>query len=151
MTTLPTFTLSEPQGADRIPTGTLAYFRARLKQHVYSLVIREFKKSGLSQADLGRRLKKSAPQLSRLFSGPGNMTLDMLSDLLFAIAGAEPALSTTYPFLRQQVNPPPQPQDPQLQSSPLPAGDGLQLGTEKNQAIIDELRRQALAQDPMPV
>ncbi len=98
MTTSQTFTLSEPKGTDKVPVGTFAYFRARLKQRVYNLVIREFKKSGLSQADLARRLGMPAPQLNRILRGPGNLTLDSVSDVLFAINGGEPGLSTEYPL-----------------------------------------------------
>ncbi len=74
-------TLSEPAGTDEVAAGTLAYFRARLKQRIYSLAIKEFKKSGLSQADLARRLGKEPAQVSRLLSGPGNLTLETVSDL----------------------------------------------------------------------
>jgi hypothetical protein len=98
MTTSPTSTLSEPTGTDRVSRGTLAYFRARLKQRIHSLIVREFKESGLSQADLARRLGKEPAQLCRLLSGPGNLTLDTVSDLLFAISGAELSLSAAYPL-----------------------------------------------------
>jgi transcriptional regulator with XRE-family HTH domain len=98
MSTLVTTILSEPRGAHKIPLGALAYFRARLKQRIYNLVIREFKKSGLSQADLVRRLGKEPAQLSRLFAGPGNLTLETVSDLLFATNAAELDVSIAYPF-----------------------------------------------------
>lgn len=96
MSTSPT--LSEPKGARKVPVTTLAYFRARFKHRVYSLIIRELKESGLKQADLARRLGMEPARLSRLLSGPGNLTLNTVSDLLFAISAAEPALSTTYPL-----------------------------------------------------
>ena len=89
---------SEPRGADKIPAWTLSYFRARLKQRIYSVIIKEFKKSGLSQADLGRRLDMEPAQLSRMLSGPGNLTSDSVSDLLFAISGAELGLSIEHPL-----------------------------------------------------
>ena len=91
-------TLSEPAGTDEVAAGTLAYFRARLKQRIYSLAIKEFKKSGLSQADLARRLGKEPAQVSRLLSGPGNLTLETVSDLLLATSGAELGLSIAYPL-----------------------------------------------------
>ena len=98
MSTLVTTTLYEPQGANKIPLSALAYFRARLKQRIYNLVIREFKKSGLSQADLVRRLGKEPAQLSRLFAGPGNLTLETVSDVLYATNAAELELSISYPL-----------------------------------------------------
>jgi transcriptional regulator with XRE-family HTH domain len=61
------------------------------------LIIGEFKKSGLSQAVLARRLDKEPAQLSRLLSGPGNLTVDTISDLLFAINGTELGISLSTP------------------------------------------------------
>lgn len=90
--------LSKPSGSEPIPLGTLAYFCARNKHRAYSLVIGELQNSGLSQADLARRLRKSPAQLSRYLSGPGNWTLDTLSGLLFAISGAEPEYDVSYPL-----------------------------------------------------
>ena len=81
--------LSKPSGNLAIPKAAFAYLRTRLKHRIHTLIIREFKKSGLTQADLARRLGKDAPQLSRLLSSPGNMTVDTISDLLFAIDGKE--------------------------------------------------------------
>jgi hypothetical protein len=58
----------------------------------------EFTKSGLSQADLARRLGKGTDIVCRLLGGPGNWTLDTLSDLMFAISGAAPVFSKDYPL-----------------------------------------------------
>jgi transcriptional regulator with XRE-family HTH domain len=102
MSTSPTTSLSEPTGSDKVPRGTFAYFRARLKHRVYSLLIGEFKRSKLSQADLCRRLDMEPAQLSRLLSGPGNLTLETTSDLLFAMSGAELSLSTAYPLAKHR-------------------------------------------------
>ena len=90
--------LSKPTGKNKISLGTLSYFRARNKHRVFNLVIEEFEKSGLIQADLGRRLAMDAGQLSRYLNAPGNWTLDMLSDFLFAISGAEAGYSIFYPL-----------------------------------------------------
>jgi hypothetical protein len=100
--------LCSPIGSDRVPVGTLGYFQARNKRRAYSLVMKEFKKSGLSQADLARRLGKGPDVVCRLLAGPGNWTLDTVSDLLFAISGAAPAFSVEYPLSgsqRDQVGP----------------------------------------------
>lgn len=90
--------LREPSGTSRVPESTLAYFRTRNKHRMYSLVIGEFKRSGISQADLARRLGKGTDIVCRWLSSPGNWTLDTLSDLLFAATGAEPARALNYPL-----------------------------------------------------
>jgi hypothetical protein len=91
-------TLSEPKGSDRVPEGTLGYFRSRNKHRVYSLVIGEFKRCGLTQADLARRLGKGTDIVCRWLGSPGNWTQDTVSDLLFAISGAEPDYAIRYPL-----------------------------------------------------
>lgn len=94
-----TATLSEPTGSARIPLSTLGYIRARSKLRAYNLVLTELEKFGVSQADLARRLGKNPAQICRSLAGPGNWTLDTLSDLLFAISGAEPDYdSVVYPL-----------------------------------------------------
>ncbi len=98
MNTSHTSILSKPEGTDKVPTSTLAYLRARLKHRIYSLIIAKFKKSGLSQADLARRLDKEPAQLCRLLSGPGNLTVETISDLLFAIDGTELGISSNAPL-----------------------------------------------------
>jgi transcriptional regulator with XRE-family HTH domain len=143
MSTSPTSTLFEPTGAVKIPFSTLAYFRARLKHRIYNLIIREFKKSGLSQADLGRRLNKKPAQLSRLLSGPGNLTVDTFSDLLFAISGAEPGLSIDYPLSThgrgprvEQTKPQPAPLPERQNASTSPLPDVIRLLQEQRAAPV---------------
>ncbi len=89
---------SKPTGSGKVSFGTLSYFRSRNKHRVFNLVIKEFEKSGLTQADLGRRLGMDTGQLSRYLNAPGNWTLDMLSDFLFAISGAEAGYDIVYPL-----------------------------------------------------
>jgi cyanate lyase len=88
MNTSPLASLFKPRASDKISLGTLGYVRARNKQRAYSLIIREFKKSGLSQADLAKRLGKGTDVICRLLSRPGNWGLDTFSDLLFGITGS---------------------------------------------------------------
>jgi hypothetical protein len=100
--------LSNPMGSERVPRGTFGYFQARNKYLAYSLVLDEFKKSGLSQADLARRLGKGTDIVCRLLSGPSNWTLDTFSDFLFAISGATPLYDKEYPLnkpRRKQTEP----------------------------------------------
>lgn len=98
MNTYPTTTLSKPVRAERVPKGTFGYFRTRNRHRLYSMIIKEFKKSGLTQADLARRLGKSPEIVCRLLATPGNLQVDTLSDLLFAISGAESTYELSYPL-----------------------------------------------------
>jgi hypothetical protein len=98
MSTSRTSALSKPTGSDKISVGTLGYVRARNRQRAYDLVVRELKKSGITQAELARRLGKGQDAVSRLLSRPGNWELDTLSDLLFAISGSVPRFSADDPL-----------------------------------------------------
>ena len=98
MNTSLTITLSKPEDSLIVPKGTFGYFRTRNKRRLYTLVMQEFKRSGLSQADLARRLGKKADVVCRWLAGPTNWTIDTVSDLLFAISGAEPTYGLSYPL-----------------------------------------------------
>lgn len=95
MSTSRTTGLSEPVGTDKISLGTLGYVRARVRQRAFELIMREFKKSGLSQADFARRLGKAPEIVSRLLSRPRNLEIDTFSDLLFAATGSVAAFEAT--------------------------------------------------------
>lgn len=90
MNTLATISLSKPTGAEPVSAGTLAYMRTRFRRRIHSLILKEFTGSGLSQADLARRLgKQKSDQICRWLAAPANFRLSTLSDLLFVITGGE--------------------------------------------------------------
>jgi hypothetical protein len=93
-----TTSLYEPRGDDAVPAGALAYLQARNRSRAYEAVINEFVRSGISQATLARRMSKRPEQINRLLGAPGNWTLDTVSDLLFAISGAEPIYGVQFPL-----------------------------------------------------
>jgi hypothetical protein len=64
-------------------------------------VIRELKQSGITQADLGRRLGKAPEVISRLLARPQNWESDTFCDLLFAISGAVASYRADHPLNRQ--------------------------------------------------
>ena len=86
--------LSEVLNGDKIPLGTLAYFRERFRDRLYDLVMEEFLKqdaeSGLTRAEVARRIGRRPEQVTRWFGAPGNWTLETVSDLLLAVAKSEP-------------------------------------------------------------
>jgi len=90
--------LSKPKGNEPIPLATFAYLQARNKLRIFNLIRNEFKRSGLSQAQLAARMGKGTDRVSRMLGAPGNWTLDTVSDLLFAICGAVPDYSLKHPL-----------------------------------------------------
>lgn len=92
------FSLSRPEGNQRIPKGTFSYFHSRNGHRIYDLVIDAFLKSGLTQAALARRMGKGTDQICRLLGAPGNWELNTVSDLIFAITGGEVEYSIGYPL-----------------------------------------------------
>ena len=86
--------LSEVLNGDKIPLGTLSYFRERFRDRLYDLVMEEFLKqeseSGLTRAEIARRIGRRPEQITRWFGAPGNWTLETVSDLLLAVAKSEP-------------------------------------------------------------
>ncbi|MEQ5828067.1 hypothetical protein J3456_11935 [Sulfitobacter sp. NFXS29] len=76
--------LSKPQKGEKIPAHTLAYVRARNKNKAHSLVLDLFENSGLTKKELATILGKKPEQVTRWLAGPGNMTIETFSDLVFA-------------------------------------------------------------------
>ena len=89
--------LSEILNGDKIPLGTLAYFRERFRDHLYDLVMEEFLKqdaeNSLTRAEVARRIGRRPEQITRWFAAPGNWTLETVSDLLLAISKSEPEVN----------------------------------------------------------
>jgi DNA-binding phage protein len=79
---------------DVLSAGDLAYFRERQSNRVYEAVFKAFVNAGIMKADLARKLKRKPEQITRWLSGPGNWTLDTVSDLLLAL-GSEMAFVVT--------------------------------------------------------
>lgn len=98
ITSQKTFTLSKPSGDDPIPLNVLGFLRAHNKYNVYELVLNEFQRSGLTQAQLARRIRKNPDRVCKILGGPGNWTLDTIADLLFAISGGVAKYSMSYPL-----------------------------------------------------
>jgi hypothetical protein len=115
---LPPTALFDPAGSAKISRGTLGYIRTRVQQWAYNLLITEFKKSGISQADLGRRLDKTADVISRMLSRPANWELDTFSAVIFALTGGLLTFDVRYPAKQDVV-----PLVPQIQAAQMPRTD----------------------------
>ncbi len=90
--------LLKPEGDAKISAGTLAYINARTLLRAYSLVIKDLKDSGITQAQLAKRLGKAPEVVSRMLNCPRNWELKTFSELLFAISGAVLTFSVTRPL-----------------------------------------------------
>jgi hypothetical protein len=88
--------LSEIISGQQIPLGTRSFFQERFRSRLYDLVVSEFLKqeqaSGLTRAEVARRIGRKPEQITRWLGAPGNWTLETVSDLLLAISKAEPAI-----------------------------------------------------------
>ena len=79
--------LSKPQRDTKIHPFDLGHVRTRNKNKAHSLLLELFKESGLSKAEIAKMLDKKPEQITRWLGGPGNLTLDTLSDFIFAMKG----------------------------------------------------------------
>lgn len=80
--------LSKPKKGDPIPLHGLSFVRARNRNKAHSLLLSLFDKSGMTKKDLAVMLARKPEQITRWLGGPGNMTFDTFSDLLFAMTGS---------------------------------------------------------------
>jgi len=74
-----------------------SYINTHNRFSVYNLLVREFKKSGLTQAQLAKRLGKPPETICRILMRPRNIELDTVSEMLFAMPGAALELGLLYP------------------------------------------------------
>lgn len=79
--------LSRPKQGERVPLYNLAYVRARNRNKANSFLLKMFRESGLTKKDIADLLGKKPEQITRWLAGPGNLTLDTISDLVFAMQG----------------------------------------------------------------
>jgi len=107
-----------------ISQSKLVYLQERFRARFFGYLlekIEEARPSGLTQAKLARRIRKSPEVISRWLSAPTNLTLDSISDLFAGIAAEEPEFSSSSLLGRAKKNyfhlddAPPTPIDPPKQ------------------------------------
>lgn len=78
----------------------IGYFRERFRGEINDQLLEAFQASGLSKADLARKLKRRPEQITRWLVAPNNLEADTLADLALAL-GMVPKIS----FERVSVSP----------------------------------------------
>src|SRR5688572_23469025 len=75
--------LRRPDNPERSSLDGEAFMRARNQSLAHQMILAEFKRTGMSQAELAKRTGKGTDVISRLIGRPGNWTLNTISDLLY--------------------------------------------------------------------
>jgi len=96
--------LSRPRKGEQIDVFSLGYVRARNKNAAHSLVLDCLEDSGVTKAQLAKALRKEPSQITRWLGSAGNLTIDSLSDLLFAANGSLLELRAYDPFVQCKNN-----------------------------------------------
>lgn len=73
----------------KLAAGKKAYYRQRQKNRIFEQIITAFvdaaESRNITKRDIADLLDKEPSQITRWFAGPGNLTLDTISDLLLAL------------------------------------------------------------------
>lgn len=96
--------LSKPSRDSRVHLYDLGTVRARNKNKAHSFLLDAFKESDLSKTEVAKMLGKKPEQITRWLGGPGNLTLDTLSDLIFVLKGQTFTLQAEDEFARGKSN-----------------------------------------------
>ena len=80
-----------------LPKRTRAYFQQRFQQQVFARIAKAFshraEEFGVSKSGLATLVDKDKAQINRILAHPTNLTLDTLSEIMFAL-NYEPTLLT---------------------------------------------------------
>jgi hypothetical protein len=131
---------TEFDASTQLQQRTLGYFRGRLGNKFYQLILEKFeerKKAGFSKARLARRIHKAPEQITRLFNAPGNWTIDTVADILLGL-GYEANVSLVavgYPSYLQSSSGIELASDNSLYASDDAQGQSAQKPTKHSNAI----------------
>lgn len=96
--------LSEPQGDEPIDQFTLAYMAGLARDRIHQLLLVAFEESGLTKAQLARRLDWDKSRVSKVLNTSSNLTAETLGEVLFAIDGSCPRVSRDRPMRESRQN-----------------------------------------------
>jgi Helix-turn-helix len=89
MTTFQTLSTEDISNLKPLSAGDIEYYRHRLKNRVFEAVWEEFVKQfdelNLTKKSIANRLGKDPSQITRWLSGPSNLTMETVSDILLAM------------------------------------------------------------------
>lgn len=79
--------LDKPTGSDPLSERTLTYVSHSAREEVFDTITRECIEAGITNKQLAKRMRRTPAQISRLLGAPGNLTIDTIAQLSFAIKG----------------------------------------------------------------
>lgn len=86
----------------KLGRGALAYAIMRNRHHLFDLLVRAVKDSGMSEAQVAEQSGLSSDVVSRALGRPRNITWDTASRIMFATKGATIRLAVEFPIDRDK-------------------------------------------------
>lgn len=71
-----------------VSSGNLAYAVARVHLHVFDLVVREMKNTGVEAETLAARLRLPVEDIRHRLRRPGRISIEEASQIMWALSGA---------------------------------------------------------------
>lgn len=96
--------LSEPHGNEPIDRFTLSYMSGLARDRIHQMILAAFANSGMSKADLAKRLGMDKSRVSRILNTSSNITAETLGAVMFAIDGSCPKVTQHWPLKENQQN-----------------------------------------------
>jgi hypothetical protein len=96
--------LSEPRGDEVIDRFTLSYMAGLTRDRIHQVLLEAFERSGITKAELARRLDWDPSRVSKVLNTSSNITAETLGEVLFAIDGSCPRVTRDWPLRAARQN-----------------------------------------------